>query len=1106
MLTSQSRHAWVRQASALVLFGLAAAAGCKGTTDPDSSTPLGVQPATPSTTITPNTAERSRLVALRRRFQHPPDSGPNGVLAAGPARSFSSTSGGLRVREWDRNSLTRTAQIVAPAHADAPITLTDETSGMRVAITLEGAAASAPILVDGLLLYPAAAPGGGDVVLRADHHGVEDYVLVARPPHERALHYRLDVRDVAGLRLVANSLEMLDAAGIPRLRVAPPYVMDAHGKRWPAQLTVRGCAVDNDPRAPWGRAPTAPNAQQCVVAVRWPSDVRYPVLIDPDWESTSNKLAVARRGHSATVVDEAAGNSVVLVAGGFDAAGNGLSSAELYHAAGRVFSVTSSMSVARGQHAAAAVTFVDGQAVTRHAVVVSGGRGAVAGTPHQSIEVYDASSGVFAAFAGNDTARVKHTATTVVLDPAGACPGAAANAGLENSVLLVGGFTSGTTPTASTSLLTITDIGAGMVTGTLTAVDALKKSARADHAAVRLSAAANGNVLVTGGLNLAGAALNSAELFDVTSCTFGEPIPPSSPSSLSNNMGEQRSGHTATLLDDGDVFITGGVKGGLFLRSTDRYNDGINDSAGFEFQTTLSPMFQKRGYHTATRLATGHVLIVGGRNAAGALASSEEYDPGPDVANASFSQPAVNTALLSRFGHRAVLVHAQLPDQTLRSEVLVLGGEDGSGPVDTAQLFVKRNGEPCTIFGECESGVCVEGVCCNDNCAGRCFSCRLAKTGQPDGLCSAVLDNTPLPQICVNDVQVSNKCDGLGNEVPAGAVDCKPNTCDAAGFACETDCTSDADCHKDAWCDPDAAANGSGGAGGSGGGGSLGACVDKKENGTPCTGGDGSNGDGGASAIGGGNQCKSGFCYDGVCCNIACDKLCLFCSPATGICASSGVDGDHIPRKAGNQCPGDLGTACSGTCGANSVDACKYPDSTVEDGAPSCVCDDTFSTCELTTQLCNGAGTSEPSVSSCQGFRCASDVACLTTCNNNDDCVEDFQCDGSICVAFTTPTCDDDAAGATLLMPAAADVSCAPFRCADGACPNVCKSVDDCVAPAVCNSAGECVDQITAPEVAGCSCRVAASAGPHHNRAWLLVLVVGLAFSRRRSRRSGQVR
>ena len=53
--------------------------------------------------------------------------------------------------------------------------------------------------------------------------------------------------------LVENTLEMLDAGGAPRLRVAPPFLVGADGARTDAMLAIAGCAVDKSAAAPWGR-------------------------------------------------------------------------------------------------------------------------------------------------------------------------------------------------------------------------------------------------------------------------------------------------------------------------------------------------------------------------------------------------------------------------------------------------------------------------------------------------------------------------------------------------------------------------------------------------------------------------------------------------------------------------------------------------------------------------------------------------------------------------------------------------------------------------------------------------------------------------------------
>ena len=79
-----------------------------------------------------------------------------------------------------------------------------------------------------------------DVIHRPSAEGTEDYVAFDSAPAREELVYDVDVSRAAGLRLVANTLEFLDKEGAPRLRVAPPMVIDAAGKSNAATLTVEG--------------------------------------------------------------------------------------------------------------------------------------------------------------------------------------------------------------------------------------------------------------------------------------------------------------------------------------------------------------------------------------------------------------------------------------------------------------------------------------------------------------------------------------------------------------------------------------------------------------------------------------------------------------------------------------------------------------------------------------------------------------------------------------------------------------------------------------------------------------------------------------------------
>jgi len=67
------------------------------------------------------------------------------------------------------------------------------------------------------------------LIHRPKHVGTEDYIVFNRKPDAEQLVYHVDVSAVAGLRLVANVLEFLDADGAPRLRMSPPFVVDNKG-------------------------------------------------------------------------------------------------------------------------------------------------------------------------------------------------------------------------------------------------------------------------------------------------------------------------------------------------------------------------------------------------------------------------------------------------------------------------------------------------------------------------------------------------------------------------------------------------------------------------------------------------------------------------------------------------------------------------------------------------------------------------------------------------------------------------------------------------------------------------------------------------------------
>jgi hypothetical protein len=314
-------------------------------------------------------------------------------------------------------------------------------------------------------------------------------------------------------------------------------------------------------------------------------------LFDPSsgtFMATNGSMRTPRAHHTATLLHD----GTVLLTGGIDGNGTPLATAELFDPISGTFTpTTGNMESARTYHTA---TLLHDRVGT---VLITGGSDGNTGLA--TAELFNPASKTFMPTKGNmESMRTYHTAT--LLDH---------GAALTNGKVLVAG---GGVDTAE-----LFDLGSETFTPT-----GSMKIVREHHTATLLN---DGTVLVTGGgartSNPNGQSSSKAELYDPKTMVF-------TPTKV--DMTTRRTNHTATLLNDSTVLTTGGFsvspnpvthKGDITYLATAELFDPANGS----FARTAD-MATARAYHTATILKDGTVFVTGGVDGSGTpLATAELY-------------------------------------------------------------------------------------------------------------------------------------------------------------------------------------------------------------------------------------------------------------------------------------------------------------------------------------------------------------------------------------------------------------------------------------------------------------------------------------------------
>ena len=399
---------------------------------------------------------------------------------------------------------------------------------------------------------------------------------------------------------------------------------------------------------------------------------------------------------------------------------------------------------------------------------------------------------------------------------------------------------------------------------------------------------------------------------------------------------------------------------------------------------------------------------------------------------------------------------------TARQELVVA---TGAGP--TGNWTAHRHGSACSVPADCQTGFCVDGICCETSSCGTCQACDTAanpgvctnvpakstdadtcpaatnacdgagkcqlKDGQGCGAAGECLSAACADGVCCNKLcnEACDVCslaagassDGVCTNAPAGypgVPSCGSYTCTGLNPKCTgSSCASDLYCASTHYCTV---------VGG-------GTCTPRKSQGAACT--EASMADCQEADC---RVCSSGNCSDGFCCNQQCTGACEACSKTTGAL----VNGTCALLPAGSVGVGCGAYLCDGTHAACPSGGCT---------------NDTDCT---KGNYCSG-GSCLPQKK--QGAACTLSSQCLALETNDDGyCV-----DGFCCLTSCTDKCKSCSAA---LKTSGPDGECGPVAVATDPHDDCAESdKSTCKQSGACDGNGACAlwDQKTSCGITVCT-------------------------------------